>query len=154
MKRFMTSMAVALAFMVSAVASPAANAQDRNFLNDLIGRGLGAYGAAKLCGGGASTKVACGAMGSELGSQLLAPREQNTYQYNDYNRYQRYDYNRYYAADGYEFSQRYETRDKLRPRVQGPRPCHSVLMVLPDGRSTTATSCLMPNGTWQIVSYN
>ena len=103
----------------------------------VIGRTLGSYGAAKLCGGDAATQIACAVLGGNVGANLFTdqqPRyvpERQPYYYQPY------------------------------PPVPGrdERPCRNVLVQVPNNNKSGPknvivhkTMCLMENGTWQLVS--
>ena len=59
----------------------------------------------------------------------------------------------YLAPDGYVYTSYQETRDDLRATVAPKdRSCTTAVLAPKNGQPQTAIMCMMPNGSWQIVS--
>lgn len=93
-------------------------------LGELLGRGLGAYGAAKLCGKGPATAVGCGVIGSEIGGAILS------------------------------FQSRRGGQPQYGQPQYGPpvMPCQTIALQMPNGQPAVGTACMTPTGHWQIVN--
>lgn len=107
-------------------------------LGELLGGALGGYGAAKLCGKGPATAVACGYVGSQLGSELLSGRG---------------NYNPQYGQQQYgqpQYSQRRHIPRRRHVRQQ-QRNCHQIAILMPDGRPAIGVACMNTQGYWVIV---
>lgn len=88
----------------------------------LLGQGLGAYGAAKLCGKGPATAVGCGIVGAEIGGAILSfqPRRAQP-QYTP------------------QYGQRVMT-------------CQTIALQMINGQPAVGTACMNEYGQWQIVN--
>lgn len=95
-------------------------------LGELLGRGLGAYGGAKLCGKGPATAVGCGVVGAEIGGALLGPRP------------------------NYIQQPQYGQPQHNHPQVISQ--CQTIALQMLNGQPAVGTACMTPNGYWQIVN--
>lgn len=122
-------------------------ASERDLIGQLLGQGLGAYGGAKLCGGGTAKQIACGSLGSVLGGALLAPRERERPA-------------QPIQRQAYPVQQSYPIEQPAYQSTYTPRmpvytqSCQQIAVAMPDGSYGTGLMCRMTNGFWQMVSVN
>lgn len=121
-------------------------AGERDLIGQMLGQGLGAYGGAKLCGGGTAKQIACGSVGSILGGALLAPRKQQPSQHIQN---QLYPVQQPYPIEQPAYQTQYIPR---MPRYT--QNCQQIAVAMPDGSYGTGLMCRMTNGYWQMVSVN
>jgi len=141
---------IAVGIVVALVASVTMSvAGDRDLVGQILGQGLGAYGGAKLCGGGTANQVACGTVGGILGGVLLKSNHKKTYP-------ARRSYQTQMPRQPYQVQRPvYQQQQQYVPQMPVyTQSCQQVAVAMPNGTYGTGLMCRMINGYWQMVSVN